>query len=184
MLKRTSSLMTYPSQDLLAGMRTNQGSSITELSHQQPVLLVFLRHFGCTFCREALADLAEIQDKIRAAGTKLVLVHMSDDATAQRYFQRYELGQPAHVSDPECHFYRAFGLTKGTPRQLFGLQSWIRGFDAGVVKGMGIGPQLGDGFQMPGVFAVSEGLVKASFVHKLASDRPVYLDLLKECCKI
>lgn len=176
--------MIYPNQDFLAGMRTDQGHNIAKLSHQKPVLLVFLRHFGCTFCREALADLAAIQEEIKATGTKLVLVHMSDDDTAQRYFLRYDIRNPAHISDPDCRFYRAFGLTKGTPRQLFGLQSWIRGFEAGVVNGMGVGPQLGDGFQMPGVFAVSEGVVKASFVHKLASDRPVYLDLVKECCKI
>lgn len=176
--------MTYPSRTYLENVLTDRGRSITAISDRQPVLLVFLRHFGCTFCREALADLAKIQDDIRAADTQLVLVHMSEAATAERYFERYDLHQPEHVSDPDCQLYRAFGLTKGTPRQLFGLQSWIRGFEAGVVNGLGVGPQLGDGFQMPGVFAVRDGAVKASFVHKLASDRPVYMDLLRECCKI
>lgn len=176
--------MIYPNEEFLANFHTDRDRNIVELSNEQPVLLVFLRHFGCTFCREALADLAAVHTEIEAAGTQLVLVHMSDQKTAERYFQRYELDDAEHIADPDCRLYSAFGLTKGTPRQLFGLQSWIRGFDAGVMKGMGVGTQLGDGFQMPGVFAMHNGLVKASFVHKLASDRPVYLDLLKACCKV
>jgi len=146
--------------------------------------LVFLRHFGCTFCREALQDLAKKQEQIAAAGTQLIFVHMADNATAENYFERYKLRQAEHVADPSCQFYQTFGLTKGSPRQLFGLQSWIRGFEAGVIKGLGVGLQLGDGFQMPGVFAIFEGKIKSSFIHKLASDRPEHLDLLKDCCKV
>ncbi|PHI20075.1 alkyl hydroperoxide reductase [Lewinellaceae bacterium SD302] len=176
--------MIYPSSQILADVNTDRGRSIKSLSNQQPVLLVFLRHFGCTFCREALADLADIKSEIAETGTQLVMVHMSDAKTAQSYFQRYRLENVEHISDPSCSLYRAFGLTKGTPRQLFGLQSWIRGFEAGVMQGHGVGPQLGDGFQMPGVFVVTNGEVKASYVHELASDRPGYLDLVKECCQI
>lgn len=174
--------MTNVAPEILAYMLTNRGRSVASLSAQQPVLLVFLRHFGCTFCREALNDLAQVQDKISDAGTQLILVHMADNETAEAYFERYKLKQAEHVSDPDCRFYKSFGLTKGTSRQLFGLQSWIRGFEAGVVEGHGIGPLLGDGFQMPGVFAINQSAIKASFVHKLASDRPIYLDLVRKGC--
>lgn len=168
--------------ETLVYMLTNLGRSVAQASAQRPVLLVFLRHFGCTFCREALDDLAQVQDEISRTGTQLILVHMADVKTAESYFERYKIKAPEHVSDPDCRFYRSFGLTKGTPRQLFGLQSWIRGFEAGLVEGHGIGRLLGDGFQMPGVFAINQSVIKASFVHKLASDRPVYLDLVKEGC--
>ena len=166
----------------LTQMRTNTGRSIVDLSAEQPVMLVFLRHFGCTFCREALADLARRRESIEGAGTLLVFVHMSPNQVAERYFQRYHLSQAMHVSDPGCQYYRAFGLLKGNFRQLFGLQSWIRGFQAGVVEGHGVGTrQLGDGFQMPGVFVIHRGQIKESFIHKLASDRPDYLQLSR-CC--
>ncbi|MEM6771843.1 MAG: redoxin domain-containing protein, partial [Bacteroidota bacterium] len=117
----------------LNNMVTLNGVNVAELSHQQPVLLVFLRHFGCTFCREALKDLADRSQQIEGYGSKLVLVHMSDEQTAERYFSKYGLSGVAQVADPHCRFYQAFGLTKGTARQLFGLQSWIRGFQAGVL---------------------------------------------------
>jgi hypothetical protein len=33
----------------LSLIKTNKGNSISDLSDQSPVLLVFLRHFGCVF---------------------------------------------------------------------------------------------------------------------------------------
>ncbi len=170
-------------QDAFKEMRTQEGASVAELSQQQPVLLVFLRHFGCTFCREALADIAKRRSEIEAQGTKIVFVHMSENKVAERYFQRYELDGIEHVSDPNCTYYATFGLTKGNFTQIFGLQSWIRGFQAGVINKHAAGPQLGDGFQMPGVFVIQKGQIKDSFVHKVVSDRPDY-DQLVACCAL
>jgi peroxiredoxin len=164
-------------------MYTSSGESLAELTKDHPVLLVFLRHFGCTFCREALSDLASQKAEIEELGTELVFVHMASNEVAERYFSRYELAGVKHISDPECTFYSRFGLTKGTFTQLFGLQSWIRGFSAGVMSGHGVGTQLGDGFQMPGIFVINNGKVLNSFIHKLASDRPDYLDMVN-CCQV
>jgi peroxiredoxin len=169
--------------ELLAEMKTNTGADLRALSKDQPVMLVFLRHFGCTFCREALADIADQRHQLEESGMQLVFVHMTDNDVAERYFNRYKLEGVLHISDPECEYYAAFGLVKGNFTQLFGLQSWIRGFSAGVVSGHGVGPQLGDGFQMPGIFVLQDGEVKNSFIHKLASDRPDYFDLV-QCCAV
>lgn len=178
--------MTYlVDEELLLNMVTNQGANISELSFQQPVMLVFLRHFGCTFCREALSDLANQRHTIEQLGTKLVLVHMSPNEVAERYFNRYDLPDVEHVSDPRCDFYAAFGLTKGNFNQLFGLSNWIRGFDAAILQRHGVGTgQIGDGFQMPGVFIIQENKIEESFIHKTSSSRPDYLELLTKCCDI
>lgn len=166
---------------ILGEMATNKGESLGSLSDRKLVLLVFLRHFGCTFCREALTDISRKRKEIEDVGTQIVFVHMTDWETADKYFARYNLEGAIHISDPECRFYQAFGLSKGSFSQLFGLATWIRGFDAGVLQGHGIGAQIGDGFQMPGIFAIRNGIIKSSFVHKLASDRPDYLELVKSC---
>ncbi len=168
---------------ILNEMVTNRGMTLHELSEVQPVLLVFLRHFGCTFCREALADISKERSNIEKMGTKIVFVHMTNAALAERYFTRYEIEDATHICDPEQTSYKAFGLLKGNFNQLFGLQSWIRGFNAGVVSGHGVGSQLGDGFQMPGVFVIHKGEVIERFIHKMASDRPDYMELAK-CCQI
>ena len=177
--------MLHPNiEQALEQLTTVGGKSVRAMSEQQPVLLVFLRHFGCTFCREALSDLAARSAQIDAYGGRLVLVHMADTATSAEYLNRYGLAGTDQVSDPECRFYEAFGLTKGTARQLFGLHSWIRGFQAGVLDGHGVGTRpLGDGFQMPGVFVIQNSRIVGRFVHKLAGDRPDYVDLLTDCCR-
>jgi peroxiredoxin len=172
-------------QDVMEAMVTNEGSNILHLSSERTVLLIFLRHFGCTFCREALSDIAKAKASIEAYGTKIVFVHMTDDKVAERYFNRYELNGAIHVSDPACQYYAAFGLVKGNFNQLFGLQSWIRGFQAGIGERHGLSyKQLGDGFQMPGIFVIQQGEIKEAFIHKLSHDRPDYQQLVDNCCKI
>lgn len=166
---------------LLLEMKTNTGENLRAISDQQPVMLIFLRHFGCTFCRESLSDIAQKQDNIEQGGTRIVFVHMTKPHIAKDYFKRYNIRDAVHISDPNCQYYKAFGLTKGTFNQLFGLQSWLRGFDAGVIRQHWVGKQLGDGFQMPGIFMLQEGEIRERFVHKLASDRPDYEKMVL-CC--
>jgi peroxiredoxin len=167
----------------LSVMKTNTGQSILELSMQSPIMLIFLRHFGCTFCREALDYLSQNSKEINDFGTSIVFVHMSDNATAEKYFAEFKIKNPVHISDIECQYYADFGLVKGKFSQLFGFQNWSRAFNTGVVKGYGWANQIGDGFQMPGVFVISEGEIKTSFIHKYASDQPDYIELAK-CCMI
>lgn len=174
----TISLETYPA---LSEMITDRGRSVDNASREMPVLLVFLRHFGCTFCREALQDLAGKRDSYERDGIHLIFVHMADPAEAETHFLKYHLQGAEHVSDPECRFYANLGLGKGTFSQLFGLRVMMRGVEAGLLKGHGIGRQIGDGFQMPGVFLVQNGIIRERFVHQYASDRPDY-DELVSCC--
>lgn len=158
----------------------DEGMDLLAASRTQTQFLVFLRHFGCTFCREALADLALIDERLRAAGTRLVLVHMSSDAEAQQMFARYGLQDAVGISDPDRVLYRAFALRRGTPTQLFGWSVWKRGWEAGVKQGHGVGWLRGDAAQMPGAFVVSRGHVVAQFVHETAADRPDYVVIAEE----
>ena len=156
----------------------NTGESLGEIADRKPVLLVFLRHFGCSFCREAIDDIARRRQKFESNGAEVVLVHMARERSiAEKFFKKYKLFPVNHISDPDKRFYRAFGLGRGTPGQLFGLMNWIRGFQASVIDGHGAsfhGEDLGDGFQMPGVFTLHRGQVIRSFVHQHPYDRPDY----------
>jgi peroxiredoxin len=153
------------------------GPSIAEFSQMSPVLLVFQRHTGCTFCREALADLAARLRDIERNDTMLVLVHMSSEAQAHGFFRKYGLENVPRVSDPQRTIYRAFGLGRGSFLKLFGPKVWIRGFEAGVLHRHGLGRIVGDGFQMPGVFLIFHGTVLRSYRHQSAADRPDYVAL-------
>ena len=169
---------------ILQMMTANTGETLCELSNAQPVLLVFLRHFGCQFCREALDELSHLRVEIESSGTALVFVHMAEKKVAEQYFEQFNLQGVKHISDPNCQYYAGFGLIKGSFTQLFGLQSWIRGFKTQSKYGTEIGKHLGDNFQMPGSFMVHEGKIKDSYLHKIASGRPDYLSMVNGCCVI
>ena len=161
---------------------TSNGRTLQNASFEKPVLLVFLRHFGCIFCREAMKDIGSKRDEWKKKNINVVLVHMSDNETAEKYFKKYGITNIEHISNPSCMLYASFGLTKGTASQLFGLKNWIRGFEVTVIKGIPLAiRQIGDGFQMPGVFLIDKGEVKESYIHASASDRPDYENLIS-CC--
>lgn len=157
-----------------AGSR--DGASLAELSMTTPVLVVFLRHLGCTFCREAVADLAATRQRLEREGTTLVLVHMSPPGEGAAFFERAGLAGVPHISDPGAVLYRSFGLARGSFWQLFGPPVWIQGAKA-FLKGHGVGKLAGDGFQMPGVFLIRQARIVRRFVHRAAGDRPDYADL-------
>lgn len=166
-------------RDTLDVIKTQSGSSLLELSRQKPVMLVFLRHFGCVFCREAMSDLAELKDAMRHQNVALVLVHLSDPETAELFYEKYDLVGVESISDPDAVIYKKFGLLKGTFNQVFGLKVWLRTVDAGIIKGHGISrKQIGDGFQMPGIFMINDGILKGQFIHKSVADRPDYAKLI------
>lgn len=164
--------------DFLQQIRTQKGEALWDLSHANPVLVVFLRHFGCVFCKEAMTELGKRKDKINSYNTRLVLVHLSDDETAESFFAQYGLKDVDYVSDPDARVYQQFGLLKGELSQMMGMKVWLRTFQQGVIKGHGLSTHLiGDGFQMPGVFLIYEGQIREKFIHHTIADRPDYLKL-------
>lgn len=156
-------------------VETSKGWKLQEMSEKWPLIIVFLRHFGCTFCREALGELSSLRHEMERQGKVLVIVHMSDEDEAADILAQYQLADVHHISDKERKLYRYFGLRRGFLHQLFGPKVWIRGLKAGLIKGYGIGPLTGtDGFQMPGMFLYFKGKVKRKYIHYSAADVPDY----------
>jgi len=168
---------TPEADDPLSELRTNQGSILDELANRQPQLIMFLRHAGCTFCREALSDLSRQRAEIEASGCGIVLVHMGDNDRDAAFFDKYSMGDVPRIADPNCRLYRLFGLYLGSFSELLGPRVWLRGFMAAVLKGHGVGRLQGNGFQMPGAYIYHCGQIHGGFQHTLASDRPDYAEL-------
>ena len=158
--------------------RTQDDKTLKQWQETQPVMLVFLRHFGCTFCKEALGDLAQQRTSIeKEQGVKLIFVHMAKENYASEYFTNYGLADAPRISDPTCTLYEVFDLQRASFSQVFGLKSWWRGATALLTKGHSVGKLVGDGFRMPGVFVVYKGEILQSFKHETASDIPPYQEL-------
>lgn len=168
-----------PAQPLLQALaraRTQHDLTLLELSHDRELLVVFLRHAGCTFCREAVADLAAQRGQIEAAGTTPVLVHLGREQDAAAWLAGSGLEDLPRISDPSRELYASFELERGGFLQLFGPKVWWRGLRA-AMAGHGVGKLQGDGLQMPGAFLVRDGKIRLAYRHKSAADRPDYVAL-------
>lgn len=159
-------------REMLRRFPTSRGGTLEQISASHPCLVVFLRHFGCTFSREAAAQVALNRGAFEARNVEVVVVHMGSSAEGQAFLDQYSLADVPHISDPSCELYRAFGLRRGTWRQLFGLRVWLRGFAVAIMQGYGVGLMRGDGFQLAGVFVLENGEMVDSYRSQLASDLP------------
>lgn len=157
-------MLSLPPDSPLRGLRT-------------PTLVVLLRSFGCTFCREAMADVARLKTRIRAAGADVAFVHSESADEAAPWFAKYGLDDVLHLSDPTLTHYRAFGLGHTPASSLIDPRVWTRG--AASARAHGFGAQT---YQMmrrqPGVFLVQGDQVLAEFRHRTPADRPDYLALV------
>lgn len=156
---------------------TSDGRTVADLSRDRPVLLVCLRHLGCTFSRQALADLRDQRHGIERSGTRLVLVHLEPDDVAAPVLARYGLADLPHISDPEAHVYECCGLERGGARQLCTPRVFWRGFRAALLDRHGAGWSGADVRRMPGTFLIERGRIVRAFRHATSSDRPNYTEL-------
>ncbi len=168
----------------LENARTQSGASLVELVECSTVLLIFLRHAGCPFCREALADLARIRGEVESRGVRIVVAHFGRPSAMAALMKRYGIGDVDRISQPEHALYRAFGLKRGTLGQVLGARTWWRGVRAALLAGHGFGLPEGDPFQMPGAFVLNRSGVAAAFRHRSSADRPDYLALVRSLRKV
>lgn len=153
-------------------------SPLRLLDPEAPVLVVFLRSFGCTFCREAMADVAAVKPALGAEGTQIAFVHGGSPEEAAPWFEKYGLTDVVQISDPDLSHYRAFGLGRTGAQALVDPRVWTRGAVCALSHGFGVQtPQMMR--QLPGVFVLRNGAIVTEFRHASPADRPDYLALTR-----
>ena len=133
-------------------------------------LLVFLRHFGCMFCRETLADL-------RAASEANphypdVLFFFQGSATEGRAFLRRYWPEARAVADPDLEFYERFGVRRASMVEALGPAVVFKARARARAKGHENGSRSGDIWRMPGVFAVAGHQIVWAHQPRHAADHP------------
>ncbi len=141
--------------------------------------LVFLRHFGCAFCRQALDQVSKIGGELQARGVSPVFVHLGSPERAKPYFDYYGLSDAERVSDPEGLLYAAppFGLPRTHPLSHFFIPAVWRGWLRSAIWNHGIGMIHEDAHQMPGLFFLRDRAIVRSFRYRTIADEPNYLKL-------
>src|SRR5271163_1333543 len=90
---------------VLSEYRTETGRTLLELLDESPLLLIFLRHFGCSFCRQTLDDVSRIRALVETKGVRPVFLHLGSPERARPYFDYHLLSDAERVSDPGAALY-------------------------------------------------------------------------------
>src|ERR1700683_746412 len=89
-----------PLADSPGAIRAQSGRPLLDLLDESPVLLVFLRHFSCAFCAQALDRVSQVREQIEAKGVRPVFVHLGSPERAKPSFDYYHLTDIERISHP------------------------------------------------------------------------------------
>jgi hypothetical protein len=166
--------------EALRSIHTESGANLLSLAEASPVLLVFLRHFGCPFCRKTIGDISELGGELKARGVRPVFVHQGTSEIAKVTFEYYGLGEVERIDDPQAAIYKhpVFALSRmSLAKQFLKPAVWLAGLK-GIVFKYGIRETHGDEQQMPGIFFLKGPKIVRKFVHRSMADQPDYLKLV------
>jgi peroxiredoxin len=160
--------------------RTESGRTLLELVDESPLLLIFLRHFGCSFCRQTLDDVSKLRSEIEAKAIRPVFVHLGTPERAKPYFDYYHLSDVERVSDPQASLYNqpVFSLGRKSAFSHFLVPKVLKAWLQGGVRKYGIGMIKEDADQMPGIFFLRQRAIVRAFRYKTIADEPDYLKLI------
>jgi hypothetical protein len=127
----------------------------------RPILLVFLRHLGCLFTREWLAELegAAASDP---SFPDLLFFHLGAGEQGDAFFAE-AAPEIRAVADPDRKFYKALGVPSASVVQLLDPRVWACGMRA-YRDGHKSGKPVGDPLVLPGLFLLEGGHVTWQFV--------------------
>jgi hypothetical protein len=166
-------------------------ASFSERKHK--ILLVFLRHFNCAFCKATICKVASYYKTLLQLNTIPVFVHQESEECANEYFSNlgaFEPYQPLvrnmlRVSDPEGNlFYRKFNLEKASifnskiplVRVMMILMVLLAKFRFSNL--MFTREERADSYQMPGLFLIENKKIQNIYNYKTIADNPQLLELI------
>lgn len=146
---------------------------VGDLWAEKPVALVFLRHFGCTFCREHAADVNQVLDELEADGGSVAAIGLGTPAHAAEFRKLSGIRFPLLVSE-DTSVHEAMGLTRGNWLRVIGPQNIAGAVRAGR-KGHWAKRTGADMSQLGGTFVVDTGgrTVYSHRAKKSADNAPI-----------
>jgi peroxiredoxin len=149
-----------------------------DLWRDRPAVLVFLRHYGCTFCRANVVSFSRDREKFETAGVRLAAIgHGTPDQAA--WFRRKQKVKIALLVDPGRMSYEAAGAKLGVFSEILGARVLARGVKRAIKSGVRPGRVRGEAAQLGGVLVVApDGSVRYAYLSDDASDNPPTSEVL------
>jgi peroxiredoxin len=168
-----------PAPDLVLTAATGETVSLASLWAGRPLLLVFIRHFGCPQCKELLDFLTQNTAQLEAAGLTVAIVTQGTVPETLAFCREHAPGLLC-LADPERQAYRAYQVERGGLRQTFlSPRVWRANQRAGQ-KGYRVEfpPPGQDAMQMAALFVIGvDGHIRLPYYTDDIADHPP-LDLL------
>ncbi len=102
-----------------------------DLWSERPAVLVFVRHFGCVFCRQMAVDIHRQRDKFEEADVELAVIGHGSPAHAAD-FRKLQNVDLRLLVDPDRKVYELAGAKVATLNELIGPRQILRGLRATV----------------------------------------------------
>ena len=174
-MKKTKHLNFYASApDLLLHDINKQEIQLSTLWAQQPLILAFTRHFGCTQCKEMLEELVAAHDRITIAGLSIAVITQGTPESTALFAEKFAPGLLC-LADPERKAYTAYGLERGTLRQTFLNLKVLSAVRASQKKGykVEVPPEGQDAMLMSGTFIIgTNGKILLPYYYDNIADHP------------
>lgn len=143
---------------------------LRDLWRDGPAVIVWLRQFGCPFCRTYAVELSRGRDRFMVAGTRLVLIGQGTPADARRFRRRFRIEVPI-LADADRVTYLWAGTKIATLDELIGPVVVARGLLRMARLRVLIGHNTADEAQLGGSVVVSiDGRVAFAHISDDASD--------------
>jgi peroxiredoxin len=156
-----------------------------DLWSERPAVLVFVRHFGCVFCRELAVDIHRHREEFEEADVELVVIGHGSAAHAAD-FRKLQNVDLRLLVDPDRKVYELAGAKVATLNELIGPRQILRGLRATVMSRLGQGSIavhqgkiLGHAAQLGGVLIVApDGTVRYAHLSEESGDNPPAREVL------
>lgn len=158
--------------------------SLARFWGEQPLLVFFMRHFGCAACRQHLFQVRNAYASIQERGGAVVAISANDPDLTTRYAATYNLPFPV-LSDPRREAYQAFGVIEGSHWETVGPHVLLQQAKLALE---GIMPSLpgsiAESKQLGGTYIVdTDGIVQFAHLARPSYNYPegsVYLDIFEQ----
>ena len=144
-----------PFSETIARIYTNRGQDLLSLSHERPVLLVFLPSPSSPLFQNWLANTAQQRPAVEEQGTQLVLVGADRNTDA---FQKIELDKVAYVNDADYRLQSLFNLKQASLTQLLTAPLRAQPWKKSTANELAI-----KSYRMPGVFLIHQGELRKTY---------------------
>jgi peroxiredoxin len=154
---------------------------LSSLWAEHPLLLAFMRHFGCPQCKVMLEELRQCQPEMQRHHIFLVAITQGAVAVTQHFCQEYA-PDIFCLCDPQHTVYTAYGLGRGSLVQILLAPHIWKGNVQARLKGYPpqLPPQGQDALLMSGVFIIGpDGRIRLPYYYDNIADHPPFALLME-----